>query len=160
MAGILLDYSTRDQRKFDPALFNTWLNYLEGWVEVDTLCTSRYSITEIHAQWKDWNQQINQFSKSKNIHKRRASLVLFCHSLRKVDDDRLAIVALQNVKRLSSENEVLITKAISWLLRSMIKLYRPMVEVFMEEHSSSLPKIAVRETLTKLKTGKKTTTRK
>ncbi|HRG79478.1 MAG TPA: DNA alkylation repair protein, partial [Cyclobacteriaceae bacterium] len=70
MVGILLDYATPEQRKFNPKLFNTWLNYLEGWAEVDSLCTGRYSDTEILRQWKIWNPQLIQFSKSKNIHKR------------------------------------------------------------------------------------------
>lgn len=160
MVGILLDYSTLEQRKFRPALFNVWLNYLEGWAEVDSLCTGRYSDSEIVSQWKTWKPQLIQFSKSKNIHKRRASLVLLCSPLRKVNDTRLAEVALRNVILLSHENEILITKAISWILRSMVKLYRQPLETFMVEYEDTLPKIALRETLTKLKTGKKSKAKK
>lgn len=156
MVGILLDYSTIDQRKFNPKLFNAWLNHLEGWAEVDSLCTGRYSDTEIISQWKAWKAQLIQFAKSKNIQKRRASLVLLCSPLRKIYDERLATVAFQNISQLSSENEILITKAISWVLRSMVKLYRPQVEIYIRDHQKSLPKIALRETQVKLKTGKKT----
>jgi len=160
MVGILLDYSTLEQRKFSPALFNRWLNYVEGWAEVDSLGTGRYSDSEIVSQWKTWKPQLIQFSKSKNIHKRRASLVLLCSPLRKVNDTQLAEVALRNVIRLSHENEILITKAISWILRSMVKLYRQPLETFMVEYEDTLPKIALRETLTKLKTGKKSKAKK
>ena len=47
MAGFLLDYSRLDQRKFNPKLFDQWLNHLEGWAEIDTLCTGKYARTEI-----------------------------------------------------------------------------------------------------------------
>jgi len=155
MVGILLDNSSIDQRKFDPELFNTWLNYLEGWAEVDSLCTGRYSDSEILSQWKTWKPLLIRFSKSNNIHKRRASLVLLCSPLRKSDDARLVSLALQNVKKLKSEKEILITKAISWVLRSMVKHHRTELEVFIKQEAG-LPAIAVRETMRVLETGKKT----
>src|SRR5258708_223082 len=33
MAGILLDLSTAEQRRFDPACFEDWLEDLTGWAE-------------------------------------------------------------------------------------------------------------------------------
>src|SRR4051812_26079870 len=39
MAGILLDYSPKSLRGFDPILFDKWLDHLQGWAEVDSLCT-------------------------------------------------------------------------------------------------------------------------
>lgn len=159
MVGILLDYTTIDQRKFNPKLFNSWLNYLEGWAEVDSLCTGNYSQTEILSQWKNWKPLLIQFSKDKNIHKRRASLVLLCSPLRKSQDPRLASIALQNVCKLKGEKEILITKAISWVLRSMVKHHRTVLEKFMKEESG-LPAIAVRETMRVLKTGRKTSRKK
>ncbi len=155
MVGILLDYTTIDQRKFNPKLFNSWLNYLEGWAEVDSLCTGRYSDSEILSQWKTWKSMLIQFARDKNIHKRRASLVLLCSPLRKSQDPRLASIALQNVSKLKGEKEILITKAISWVLRSMIKHHRSALEMFLKEESG-LPSIAVRETMRVLKTGRKT----
>lgn len=159
MVGILLDNSTLDQRKFDPKIFDTWLNYLEGWAEVDSLCTGRYSDSEILSQWKTWKPLLIQFSKSNNIHKRRASLVLLCSPLRKSDDTRLSSIALQNVERLKSEKEILITKAISWVLRSMVKHHRIALEKFMNQEAG-LPAIAVRETMRVLETGRKTSRKK
>ena len=53
------------------------------------------------------------------------------------------------------EKEVLITKAVSWLLRSMIKYYRNEVTDYLNENKESLPKIAVREVSIKLETGRK-----
>jgi len=155
MVGLLLDYSTLDQRKFDPKRFGTWLNDLEGWAEVDSLCTGRYSDSEILSQWKTWKPLLILFSKSNNIQKRRASLVLLCSPLRKSEDERLASMALQNVKQLKNEKEILITKAISWVLRSMVKHHRSILKNFIKQEHG-LPSIAVRETMRVLETGRKT----
>jgi 3-methyladenine DNA glycosylase AlkD len=156
MAGILLDASTKDQRKFDPHVFDQWLDHLEGWAEVDSVCTGQYTITEIPTNFKSWKKILIDFSKSKNINKRRASLALLCSPTRKVYDAEIASTAFQIIKRLKKEKPILITKAISWLLRSMVKLYKKEVEQFVNEHEEGLPKIAVRETRVVLLTGKKT----
>lgn len=154
-AGMLLDYATPEQKQFNPKIFDLWLNHVIGWVEVDTLCTSKYTSTEITAQWKPWRALLIKLSKSKNIQKRRASMVLLCAPLRKPDNEELSEVALQNIDRLKAEKEVLITKAISWVLRSMIKHYRKRVTTYVTENKTTLPAIAVRETKKKLKTGRK-----
>jgi 3-methyladenine DNA glycosylase AlkD len=67
----------------------------------------------------------------------------------------LATIALQNVDQLKNEKEILITKAISWVLRSMVKHHRAAVVQFLKEESG-LPAIAVRETRQVLETGRKT----
>ncbi len=156
MAGILLDNSTKEQRKFDPTCFDIWLDQLIGWAEIDSVCTGAYATSEIPTNWKVWNSLLIKFSKSKNINKRRASLVLLCSPLRKAADERLAAAALVNMDRLKNEKEILITKAISWLLRNMIKHHRKEVVDYLKVNQESLPKIAVRETQKVLDTGKKT----
>jgi 3-methyladenine DNA glycosylase AlkD len=155
MAGILLDYATKEQRQFNLKLFDTWLNELEGWAEVDTLCTSKYTSTEIINQWESWQPLLLKFSTSKNVCKRRASIVLLCSPLRSSSDKRLAECAIQNVEQLKSEKDVLITKAISWVLRTMIKHHKKTIEIYIKENSATLPDIAVRETKVKLRTGRK-----
>ncbi|MGC3946574.1 MAG: DNA alkylation repair protein [Chryseolinea sp.] len=155
MAGFLLDYSKLDQRKFKPKVFDDWLNQLQGWAEIDTLCTGKYSRTEIPAQWQSWEPLLKKFAKSKNIGKRRASLVFLVAPMRYTQDSELSHMAFQNILQLSGERDVLITKAISWLLRSMISLYRKDVMTFVNENAGSLPAIAVRETRVKLTTGTK-----
>ena len=156
MAGILLDTSTKEQRKFNPSCFDVWLEQLIGWAEVDSVCTGSYAATEVPGQWETWNRLLVRFSKSKNINKRRASLVLLCSPFRKAADNRVAVIAFSNINTLKHEHEILITKAISWLLRCMIKYHRAEVISFLKENEDSLPKIAVRETMTVIKTGKKT----
>lgn len=155
MAGILMRYSQKGQRTFDPAIFDHWLDHLVGWVEVDTLCTGPLPTTQLPTDWPRWKPLIVTLSKDTNINKRRASLVLFCSPVSRVRDERLATEALLTIDRLKSEKEIIITKAVSWLLRSMIKHYRKEVSEYLKLNNDTLPRIAVRETLVKLKTGKK-----
>jgi 3-methyladenine DNA glycosylase AlkD len=156
MAGIMLDYSPKSLRGFDPKYFNQWLSHLQGWAEVDALCTGSYTISEMPERFLQWKELLISLSKSEQIEKRRASLVLLCSPLSKANNDHLLKVAFQNINRLKHEKEVLITKAISWLLRSAVRYYKKEVESFVNLNNDSLPKIAIRETRVKLKTGKKT----
>lgn len=159
MAGFLMEYSTKPQRIFDPAVFDKWLDHLVGWVEVDTLCTGGFVRTQLPANWPKWKKVILKLSKDANINKRRASLALFCSVLGHVREDFIADAAFTVIERLKGEKEVIITKAISWVLRSMIKNYRENVLKYLSENSASLPKIALRETRRKLETGRKTVVR-
>ena len=156
MVGILLDNATKDQKQFDPKLFDKWLDHLEGWAEVDTVCTGKYCITEIPENIPQWKKILAAFSKSKNINKRRASIVFLCSPLSQCDNPALAEIALENIDRLKGEKEIIITRAISWVLRSMVKYHRKSLEGYLKKNEKSLPAIAVRETKVKLLTGKKT----
>lgn len=160
LAGLLLDSARKEQRRIEPAWFDRYLNHLVGWVEVDTLCTGRYAEQEIPLQWAAWKKQLNAFAKSDNIQKRRASLVLLCSPLRKVKDKRLLDQALKTVSKLGHEKDVLITKAVSWVLRSGATHFHSEVKKYVTLNANRLPKIAVRETLTLLTTGRKTKPRK
>lgn len=156
MAGILLDFSSRPQRKFDARVFDQWLDHLEGWAEIDAVCTGAYSLTEIPGQWVTWKKLLVKFSRSRNINKRRASLVWFCSPLRKAKNVPMVTLALENIERLKSEEEILITKAISWVLRCAAVHHKDLVKKYLALNKDTLPKIALRETWTKLKTGRKT----
>ena len=155
MAGMLLDVSTKEQRSFDPAHFDQWLNHVEGWAEVDTLCTGKYPITEIPTKLTTWKKLLLAFSKSKNINKRRASLVFLCSPASKEANEALANIAFVLIDRLKGEKEILITKAISWLLRSLVRYHKNMVSNYVNANRDTLPAIAVRETMVKMETGKK-----
>lgn len=157
MAGILMDYGTVEQTNFNPKIFDDWLNYLEGWAEIDAVCTGKFTIRSISSQWTAWDQILKRFAKSKNINKRRASLVLLCSPIRYDNAPEMRERAFENILKLCGEKHVLITKAISWLLRSMIRQHKSAVSNFINTNREKLPAIAVRETVTKLKTGRKST---
>ncbi|OGY30295.1 MAG: hypothetical protein A3A61_04230 [Candidatus Woykebacteria bacterium RIFCSPLOWO2_01_FULL_43_14] len=156
IASNLLDTCPRFRKQINPRLLDNWLSHLEGWAEVDSLCQSTFEAEEFLEKWNVWKPMIEQFSKSKEIAKRRASLVLLTKVVAKSPDPRLGHLAFEIIDRLKDERDVLITKAISWILRDLIANYRSRVEEYLAENKDLLPKIAVRETQTKLATGKKT----
>lgn len=155
MIGKILGYLPKRRREIDPKFMDHWLDDLVGWSEVDSLCQSNLTDKDLLANWEKWEQILKKFSKDQNISKRRASLVLLTAPVSHNTDERLARMALKNIDNLKSERNILITKAISWLLRDLTKLHRQEVEQYLKDNSETLPPIAVRETRSKLDTGKK-----
>ena len=87
-------------------------------------------------------------------------MVLLTKPVRESDDVRLADLAFSNIDKLKENREILVTKAISWLLRDLINNHRQRVEEYLKANQDTLPKIAIRETRMKLLTGRKTSPRK
>lgn len=142
-------------KSFDPKHLDLWLNYTHGWAENDVLCQSNFSAEILLSNWDSWQKILKEFNKSSNINKRRASLVLLTKPLRQSEDSRLSKITFQNIENLKGEEEILITKAVSWALRALTKFHKDEVLVYLEENKDTLPKIAYREALSKALTGKK-----
>lgn len=154
-AGMIL--AACDAFRSDVSLeqLDSWLGRLDGWKEVDNTCQSGYTADDLLSDWKSWQRFLRRLSKSKNMNKRRASLVLLVKPLRSNDEPRFLDLAFELVEDLKHEDHKLITKAISWVLRSATKHHAAAVQQFLECQRDSLPAIAVRETQRKLVTGKK-----
>lgn len=155
MGGKILGYSKKLREKITPDLLDKWLEQLQGWAEIDSLCQSIFTADDILGNWDTWKKQLLLFVKSTAVTKKRASLVLLTGPVRKSGDKRLSDLAFANIQTLQMEKDILITKAISWLLRDLIKYNRTEVERFLAIHHNSLPKVAIRETKRKLLTGRK-----
>ncbi|MEL6310091.1 MAG: DNA alkylation repair protein, partial [Chloroflexota bacterium] len=137
-------------------VLDSWIGQLEGWREIDTTCQSNYTAQELLAEWDSWDDFLLGLAARDTIQHRRASLVLLVKPVRENADSRLIDTALANVERLKGETDILITKAISWVLREAVKRHREAVGVYVEANAESLPAIAVREFKKKFETGKKT----
>lgn len=155
IAAIILGQSKTLLKNFDPQNLDTWLNYTCGWAENDILCQSNFDNEILLSNWNNWQKILKQFNKDQSVNKRRASLVLLTKSLRKSNDPRLSKIAFKNIENLKSEKDILITKAVSWLLRSLVTFHKQEVLDYLEKNKDSLPKIAYREALTKATTGRK-----
>ena len=153
--GILLGALPQMRQALEPHHLDRWLDHAQGWAEVDTICQSNFTAHEMLSHWKEWKRLLVSFSKSDNVHKRRASLVLLTRPLRESDDPRLARLAFANLDRLKTEKDILVTKAVSWLLRALVKYHGQEVETYLKDNVESLPKIALRETRNKLTSGRK-----
>jgi hypothetical protein len=154
--GPLLSHLPRLRKTLAPRALDGWLARAEGWAEVDCICQSNFTADELLANWGEWKRWLIAWSRSANVHKRRASLVLLTKPLRESDDARLAKLAFANADKLKHEKDILITKAVSWILRALIKYHRAEVEAYLNANADTLPKIAVRETRVKLATRNKT----
>jgi 3-methyladenine DNA glycosylase AlkD len=155
LAALLLQSNARIQRQVTPALIDGWLDDLSGWAEIDSLCTGAFWAGLMAADWPVWRGLIEQLAGDPNINKRRAALVLLTAPTRTSDDDRFRDLAFEVVERLKAERPILITKAVSWLLRSIAGRHGSAVAAYLEANAASLPAIAVRETRVKLATGTK-----
>jgi 3-methyladenine DNA glycosylase AlkD len=151
--GAMLEFYPKYRNKLETKIVDKLFDNVEGWAEVDTTCV--FTPEDLLANWPEWEKLLNDFNIDKNIHKRRASLVLFTLPLRKSAESKFYKLALKNVEKLKTEKDVLITKAISWVLRSMILTNPEVVREYLEKNKDSLPRIALREATTKLLTGKK-----
>lgn len=154
-AGMILANYSKFRQQLPLNTLDKWLGQLEGWQEVDTTCQSTFTAKEILTNWEAWERLLVDLADDDNVNKRRASLVLLVMPIRKTPDKRLLDIGLANIEKLKHEKNTMITKAISWLLRSAINQHRGAIEAFLDDNEDSLPAIAVRETRNKLKTGKK-----
>jgi 3-methyladenine DNA glycosylase AlkD len=155
LGAIMLALSRRAKALATPAMVDAWLDHLTGWAEIDSLCASVFGADQIAADWAAWRELIERLSGDANINKRRAALVLLVTPTRTSDDPRFRDLALVVTERLKAERPILITKAVSWLLRSMTARHGPAVAAYLDANAPSLPAIAVRETRAKLASGTK-----
>lgn len=155
IAGYLLYHLPNLRKKLSPVLLDKWLSNITGWAEIDSTCQSNFTAKEMLVKWEKWRTLIDRLCRNGNINKRRAGLVLLTKGVRGSRDKRLSNLAFHSIERLKSEKDILITKAISWLLRDLIVNHRREVEEYLNENLTNLPKIVVREVIRKLETGKK-----
>jgi 3-methyladenine DNA glycosylase AlkD len=153
--GELLSLAPDLRATLDPHQVAAWLEHAQGWAEVDSLCQSKFTAEELLSNWKTWKSVLIALARSKNVHQRRASLVVLTGPAKASADARLAGLAFANIGRLQYERDILITKAVSWLLRNLAQHHRQAVQVYLAEHADSLPPVAIRETQNKLQTGRK-----
>lgn len=155
IAGYLVEIGQSFHSDITTKNIDSWLDHLMGWAEIDCLCQSSFKSTEILQNWLEWEILLDRFAKDKSISKRRASLVLLNKAVEQSSDERLSTSAFRNIDHLKIEKDIIISKAISWLLRSLVKNHRSKVENYLENNKDTLPRIAIRETHLKLNYGVK-----
>jgi len=155
LAALMLGYAKAARAAARPADLDRWLGQVNGWAEVDALCQNVFQPEDFARDWPAWKALLEALRADANINKRRASLVLLNAPVRYSDKARYADLAFATIEALKAERPVLITKAVSWLLRSLTLRHRSGVSAYLEANAASLPAIAVRETRVKLATGTK-----
>jgi 3-methyladenine DNA glycosylase AlkD len=155
LASILLSYHRGGRKIVGLKQLNAWLDDLAGWAEIDMLCSGVFTADEMLGNWRAWERFIRGLSHDRNINKRRAALVFLTAPVRYSDDRRLSELGFEVIEALQPEREIIITKAVSWLLRSMVRYHKRAVSACLKQNQSSLPAVAVRETKRKIATGRK-----
>ena len=155
LPGFILRADRAARRATRPDDLDRWLGQLNGWAEIDCMCQSLFTADDLAADWPAWDGLIRRLWVDPNINKRRAAMVLLNAPVRSSDDPRFRDLAFLAIDALKDERDILITKAVSWLLRSMSGRHRAAVETYLSREADTLPKVAVRETQTKLATGTK-----
>jgi 3-methyladenine DNA glycosylase AlkD len=155
LAPLLLAQHRAARLAVRPADVERWLGGLQGWAEVDHLCQNLFPAEQLLADWDAWREVIQRLAGAAAISRRRAALVLLVGPVKRSADLRLADLAFRNIAALQAEREILVTKAVSWLLRSLITHHADQVSACLQRDVAALPAIAVREVRTKLATGRK-----
>lgn len=159
IAGFILGQYAAYRKKLPLDLLFHWIGNLEGWAEVDVTCQSNFSAREVLDRWDEGFSTLamNDLVKSPCISHQRASLVVLIRPLRESADERLLEAVLHNVEILKLKDpDKLITKAISWVLRTSLKHHQNKVYQYVQEQEISLPAFAVKEFRSKFETGTKT----
>ncbi len=153
--GMLLALFPQWRRQVSLDSLYAWLGELHGWKEVDYTCQSVFTAQDMLADWAAWVAFLRRLAVDERISRRRAALVLLVKPVRDNPDASLLKMALENIAVLQTERDIMITKAISWLLRESLKHHADAVQAFINTHAATLPKTTLREVQNKLKTGKK-----
>lgn len=127
---------------------------IDNWACVDSFCC-----TLVGRAWREGrvsDATIMRWSQSLNVWWRRAAVVatvpLNIKSHGGVGDAARTLMVCQP---LLDDKEVMVQKAISWALRSLVPWDRESVQAFLTEHSDTVSALVRREVTHKLRTGKK-----
>jgi 3-methyladenine DNA glycosylase AlkD len=148
--------NSSQRRQLGPALYKDWLDHTNGWAAVDAICYNNFTASEMLDNFGPWKTLITRLAKSNNLNKCRGAIVLLTKPVKQSADPRLRDLSFRVIDTLSGEKSILITKAVSWLLRHLAKHHASAVRQYLATHKDKLPAIAIRETFNKLEHGIKT----
>lgn len=152
---MLLQYRGDVRSSVGPDDVERWLEVLVGWAEVDSLCQSVFTAEDLLTDWAGWRALLSRLGNSGSPNKRRASLVILTGPVRKSADPRLLEAAFSTIDRAKSERDVPVSKAVSWLLRSLAAHHGAAVAAYLSANERVLAPFVIRETRVKLQTGTK-----
>lgn len=154
-AGKFISSSKKARENIGFFELELFLKDTTGWAECDSICQSLFEGNEAIKRFDEFEKIIFSFCSSSNIQLKRASLVLQVKPIREIKDEHLKKLSFSTIDLLKKEEHILLTKAVSWLLRSLTKHYKSDVAVYIEKNRYNIPLIAYRETKRKIISGKK-----
>ena len=155
LGPLLLASHPAARQAVTPAQVSGWLGGLRGWAETDLLCQSLFPAEQLLADWTRWDHTLAAMTQAEQAERRRASLVLLTGPVRSDGDERLLSRSLANLQVLKADRDPLVSKAVSWLLRTLIARHRSALDAWMAANKGDLSAAIRREVETKLSTGLK-----
>jgi 3-methyladenine DNA glycosylase AlkD len=141
LAILVLSHNAHFFEKHHLAEFKSWLanNYFDNWALVDLFCPN--IISPLLDKNPEIASELLQWTTSTNLWVRRSAAVSF---IRPVRTSRFLAEAYQVAKRLFSDKEDLIQKAVGWLLREAGKTDMRRLEKFLLRHGPLIPRTTLR----------------
>ncbi len=115
---------------------------INNWDLVDVTCPH---IVGRHLHTRD-RSPLYRFVESSNLWERRIAIVSTFHFIR--DNDFSDTIAL--AERLLADPEELLHKATGWMLREVGKRDQPLLEAFLEEYATAMPRTMLRYSIERL----------
>jgi len=139
-------------RDLEPARFDRWRLDIDNWGICDFLGGGILG-PWVEAEPEDRLKYLEKLVGDPHLFSRRLGLVASVYL--NTGGTGYGEWTLSQVDRLIDEREPMITKAISWALRQMIRHHAPVVEAYVNSRSDRLAALPRREVRNKLRTGRK-----
>ena len=104
-------------RELFEVIVSSWIEHIDHWITADHLCINVFPYIPITQH--PYLQTIQEWTGSKNMWKRRLSIVAFIKHLKKNHEART--IALNNINQLIQDRSYYVRKAIPWVLRTISK---------------------------------------
>lgn len=151
LATLLLEHHKHRVPDLDQAHFDRWRRGLDNWESTDGLgwTLALWVLTDSDTTL----DYLGILTADENVWSRRLALV----ALVRISRERIGFTdpTLQLVDQVKEERRPMITKAVSWVLRELVKSDRERLVAYLEENQSILASRVVREARNKLRTGLK-----
>lgn len=140
-------YRIKDRyKKEDFDRLESWLEkYVHNWGACDDLCTHAFG--DLIYQFPEHISKVKEWTKSKNMWKRRAAAVIMIYSIRREEhlDDVFDFANL-----LFYDDEDLVQKGYGWMLKEASNNYQQEVFEYVMENREDMPRTSLRYAIEKM----------
>lgn len=154
VAILLLERYKRRIPQLEWDHFDRWRKLLDNWGLTDGLGTLVFS-PWLAADFAGRRDHLWFLIGESDVWSRRLALVGTVH-LNRTHTTFIPDVTFGLIDRVKHERDPMITKAVSWALRELIRTDKPGVARYLDDNRSTLASLVVREVTNKLRTGLKT----
>ena len=150
-----IEVVARYRRDFTPRLLPAWKRWLANnhsanWATTDAICGAL--IGPLIVKYPPLGARMRIWARDRNMWVRRASAVSLIPSVRQ----GLALdLAYEIARRLHSDQEDLIQKAVGWMLREAGKMDPARLERYLRANGSSIPRTTVRYAIERVPASKR-----